>query len=284
MDKHSVFCAACGAPIQENARLCSYCGYPVQSQSTTSTQPNPPKANQAGPPLPAAQQPSAVQAVAAQPQGALSPSELVLLRGEAFLAPVKQGYPLPLANIKVDRAALVRMVVTAAVLSGEQAGACRLELQTPPSKGIFKSPPRVYIIPTGAVPVWPANCLEYALPGLLSAATPAAEHPTANEVITGWLKTQWPEPEEELLHLIQEGLCARGLMQRQAETKRSFFSTAQVIHYIPTAVLREMVHWQPVESLQALINRCRTQRPALWETLGADIHAGLWNSRVEYQV
>lgn len=206
----------------------------------------------------------------------LTPSEIVLLNGEAFapppglpaLGPAAQGsdaLPLLHTDQKVAAPALARALLRAALLAAEQAGALRLEVRPKPTPFGPSKMKSLYLEPGETDPAWPAPSFE-------SRLRPLAALREAALVVHGLLEAEAPNPWHHTADLVKRGLAQRGLLET-VEVVQFGFVRAQA-YQLPEAT-RALAAQAPIEAVKALLGACEQGRPEVWAHLGQQIDAGL---------
>jgi hypothetical protein len=185
----------------------------------------------------------------------ITPSEIVLLFGEQF-APVRNGsftsgVAAPISGVVVETQPLITLMISAAVLACEQAGALYLQMQS----GIFIS----------AGPVltqWPQGSFEYQLCEVVKTGPKKLWYAIGSL----WQRNFPRNPVASWVHgrtLVLQGLKARNLVQGD-------FSSCQVWQPL-TQLPRE----QTVDAVRRLFDEGSKRQP-LWGALQGDIQKAIF--------
>lgn len=200
----------------------------------------------------------------------MTPSELVLLRGEQFAPPGSLVDKVTLLHNgqEVSAKTLARVVFAIAILANEQAGVLRLQPGT--RKGLFglAETPVLWLEPVSASAQWPAGTLEAQIQAL-------ATKKGANDLYTivhAALLHDYANPWASALDLVKAGLARRGLLQ--AQEKKQFLAASRVIYTLPPATA-QLAAQQSAAPLQNWLVESERQRPALHKLLLAEIDKAL---------
>lgn len=209
-----------------------------------------------GSPVPAAQQ--------------LSPSELILLRGDEFAAVAGTfGYRVELLHRQLNvKATEIGLAAQAAVfLAAEQAGNVRFEIK--PKKALLglKTINAVYASAGSTPPAWPANSLEFGLCHMVSFGTYEVEDLVyqllEDDAASGWQQAVW---------IIKRGLIRRNLLVKEEIKHMKIFSTT---HYrLPESTMQLAARMQ-TEPIKQMLSAAGQQRPDLWQALSEEISRGV---------
>ncbi len=204
----------------------------------------------------------------------LTPSELVLLNGEAFAPRAGLGDRLPLLNSDavVSATELVRAMLAAAFLVNDHAGCLRLEArprQTPfgPSKL-----PTLYVESGDAAHPWPAPSLEARLSTLAAQLGSRYGAPEAGAVVHAWLGADTPNPWHQAAALVQRGLADRALLEVADVVQFGFVKTQA---YRLPASAASLAAQGPLDSVRELLRACAQGRPEIWRQLSEQIDGGV---------
>jgi len=203
----------------------------------------------------------------------LTPSELVLLNGQAFSPRAGLGDRLPLLGSEavVSASTLVRAMLAAAFLADEQAGSLRLDARNRDTPFGPSKVPTLYVEPGQAAATWPAPTLEARLPGLAAGLRASRAH-EAGAVVHAWLGADSPVPWQQAATLVQRGLAERGLLGTAEVVQFGFVKTQE---YRLSASTAELAAQGPVELVRQLLQDCAERRPEVWARLSDQIDGGL---------
>ncbi len=204
----------------------------------------------------------------------LTASEVVLVNGDQFSKPDKNGFPLPRDEARVDPNPLAIAALEAALLANERAGASTLEQGIEKKLfGLLKS--KVVRLRTGtAAPQWPPLSYEGRMYDKVKQAGP--EGTTVKQLVIDLFPSDDDHPWIEVLQQIAQALRARGLADEQTREKKALGifklkSTVSVLN----AAGASLAERHPVEPVQDLIASCKRERPEVWSIIDASVKAGL---------
>lgn len=209
----------------------------------------------------------------------LAPSEVVLLNGDRFSTPDKNGFALLRGDAKVDSGALAVTALKVALLANEGAGTIRLEQGVEKKLfGLLKSKVlRVY--PGAAAPEWPANSYEARIHDRVKAS--GAEGLTVKSLVYELFTEDVSSPSDLVAGSIAYNLVARGLAEtetRETKTLGIFKSKTDVVRL--NAAGSTLAERHPLAPVQELLSSCQRGRAELWGLIETGIRSGLV-SRVE---
>jgi hypothetical protein len=193
----------------------------------------------------------------------ISPSEIVLLCGEQFAG--RGGSVVvkaPISGDLVDARQLALMMLTAMVLSCEQAGSIYVH---PGQEGRFWSGNCLYVSPGRMKRVrWQEWSLEYRLAGIMrDGATRQLPH-----IVTQLWQQDFRRIAAAWIHartLVLQGLAARNLVSAPPD-----FSVVQV-----APMLVNLPAEETTEPIKQLFSETAAQRKQIWAALQADIETGI---------
>ncbi len=204
----------------------------------------------------------------------LTASEVVLVHGEQFSRPDKNGFPLPRDEARVDPNPLAIAALEAALLANERAGAIALELGIEKMLfGLLKS--KVVRLRTGAAPPqWPPLSYEGRMYDKVKQAGP--EGTTVKQLVIDLFPADDDQPWIEVLQQIALALRGRGLADEQTRETRSLKifklkSTVSVLN----AAGASLAERHPATPIQDLLASCKRDRPELWSIIDSSIRAAL---------
>lgn len=195
----------------------------------------------------------------------ISPSEIVLLHGEQFAGGPggSTAVNVPISGALVDAMQLARMILTAMVLSCEQAGS--IGLQAGGCLLVTQGPIRNVR--------WQKWSLEYRLHGIMSQGI---NRQLPHLIAQLWQQDFRASIDEAWIHartLVLQGLASRHLIS--AAPDFSNVGVAAALSTLPTE--------ETIEPLKHLFSEVSAQRPTIWATLQKDIATGI-NQRARRRV
>jgi hypothetical protein len=196
------------------------------------------------------------QAVGGFPSLPVSPSEIVLLYGEQFAD--RAGSLLvkvPISGALVDAMQVARVILTAMVLSCEQAGS--IHLQAGGCLYVSQGPIRNVR--------WQEWSLEYRLCGIMSQGINRQLPHLVAQLWQKDFRAQFGEAWIHARNLVLQGLAARQLISAAPD-----FSTVGVAPALATLPTEETI-----EPLKSLFSEVSAQRPNIWAALQRDIETGI---------
>lgn len=212
----------------------------------------------------------------------LTPSEVVLVHGERFSKPEKNGYTVPRGGAVVDSDTLGNVALQAALLANEQAGAIRLEEGTEKRIfGLFKS--KVIRAVLGASePEWPEGSFEAQIHERVKAQG-AGEGIEIRALVIALFSDDVPNPASSVLDRVCGAMHLRGLTDvetRETKSLKIFTvkSTVSVLNAAGTALAGRY----PAEPARELLTSFARTRPDAWKLIEAAIRSGL-TARQEMQ-
>ena len=203
----------------------------------------------------------------------LTTSEQVYLQGEKFAEKggLLNKYKLMHTDEQVSLSDLVSKVVAAAFLSGEKAGAIRLEIRKKKALLGLAKVTTIYAEPLTRSD-FPEGSLEAKFFDL---ATHYQLMKGQNEVwmlVYAWLRMDVASPWARAAELIQAGLGERQLADVITEKKLKIFTTTR--YELPESI-RSLAAATPAQPVQQLFADCRANRPEVWELLIKQIKQGV---------
>lgn len=200
----------------------------------------------------------------------LSPSELALLRGDAFADKGGMLDKMTLLDGQKDVSLkqLAQALFAVALLANEGAGALRLEAR--PRKALFglRTVTSLFAVPGSADVEWPAGSLEAMILKTMSRRTDLE----VVDVLVAVMAEDSPNPRSYLVQQISAAMAARGVLEVVTQKKLKIFSISSFRLPEATAALAAA---QPVEPLQQLLAACERERPQVWKLMTDHIKSAI---------
>jgi hypothetical protein len=200
----------------------------------------------------------------------LSPSELVLLRGDVFADKGGMLDKVALLDGQKDVSAkqLAHALFAVALLANEEAGALHLEAR--PKKALFglRTVTSLFAVPVSANVEWPAGSLEA---NILDAVN-RRKGPEVVDVLADVMVEDSSSPRLYLVQQLSAALAARGLREIVTEKKLKIFSVNSF--RLPEATAAQAAA-QPVEPLKQLLATCERERPQVWKLMTDHINSAV---------
>jgi hypothetical protein len=202
------------------------------------------------------------------PDHPLTPSEVVFLNGELFAKKVVLGnIDLMHNDQKVSVAQLGEAILAAAILSGEQAGAFRLEVRERKATLGLRKVRELFAIPAKASESLPEYSLEATFADLATYLLQKDKNDLYTMLYT-WLRQDAMSPWNTAVELLKAGMAQRGLLDAAEEKKLKLF---KVTHYtLPERTVR-LAKGQSVGPVKVLLENCERTRPEVWNQLQSAI-------------
>lgn len=203
----------------------------------------------------------------------LSPSEVVLVNGEAFSKPEKNGYPLLRGEGQVEAQPLAIAALQAALLANERAGTIRLEEGIEKRFfGLFKSKV-VRALPGASAPQWPAGSLEALVHDRVKGHAEGVE---IRMLVIALFDADVPNPSADLLARMTGAMHLRGLTEQETrETKSLKIFTVKSTVSILTPAGTALAERSPVEPARELLATFTRARPESWKRIESALRSGL---------
>lgn len=209
-----------------------------------------------------------MQNMATTMQTGLTPSEVIMVRGDVF-APRAEGFlttktRLINSDLPVLTETLSRTILAAALLANEGVGNLRFEEQE--RTGFFGR--RYTALMALAAHMnyrWPPDTLEDALCRIVADSKPLK----VRELVYKVLESSASEPGKIAPNVIQRGLAKRGLVAKAPMTLRDFVLTDS--RYTAPQSTFGLATSQAIRSVQDMLSATEIARPALWAMLIAQI-------------
>ena len=203
------------------------------------------------------------------PLDQLSPSQIVLLREEAF---ARRWRKLELiSGIRVSPRKLGETLVEVALLACASQGI--LELQVRPRKAFFGlgMGKGLFAEPQSTSVPWPESTLEAWLTHLAVQLRPEDRH-RVQTLIYILLREDSSDPWRQIVEEVQGGLVALGILERREERRLKAIKRKRV--QIAESVA-DSVASLPTNHAQELLRTCRLTTPQLWRLLRKEILRGI---------
>lgn len=197
----------------------------------------------------------------------LSPSQIVLLRGEAF---VRNRGNLELANgARVSSRELGETLVKAALLACTSQEV--LDLQVRPRRSFFGllSTPVLFAEPQSAPVPWPESTLEAWLTHLAAQLQPEKRH-RIQTLVYVFLRENSSNPWQQIVKEVQGGLVALGVLERTEEPRPRALRRIKV-----AAPIENSVADLPAEHVKEFLQTWRRTNPQIWRLLHKEVSRGI---------
>jgi len=202
------------------------------------------------------------------PDNPLTPSEVVFLNGEVFAKKATLGnVQLLHSDEKVSLNQLGQVILTTAILAGEQAGAFLLEVQERKAMLGLRKVRKLFAVPANARETLPEYSLEVTLSDLAFRLKPEDKNDICTIFYT-WLRRDSFTPWNAALDLIKAGMEKRGMLEAEDVKRLKIFT--ETIYTIPERTAR-LIRGQSVEPVKALLDNCSRTRPEVWKLLESGI-------------
>lgn len=204
----------------------------------------------------------------------LTASEVVLVNGNQFSTPDKNGFPLPRDEARVDPKPLAIAALEAALLANERAGAIVLEQGLEKKLfGLFKS--KVVRLRAGAAaPQWPPLSYEGRIYDKVKQAGP--EGTTVKQLVIDLFPADDDHPWVEVLQQIALALRGRSLAEEQTRETKSLkiFKLKSTVSVL-TPAGASLAERHPLAPVQDLLAACKRDRPEAWSIIDSSVKAAL---------
>jgi len=195
----------------------------------------------------------------------LSPSELVLLKGEQFSKKSFSGnIKLLHTDNKVSAKEISQVMLMAALLANEQTGTVRLEVGRKKALlGLFKVN-TLFVTPGDITVSWPDNSLESEIPTLAKQLLADKDSNEVSTIFYTWLRKDSSNPWHSAVELVKEGMASRGYLEKIEQKKLKFFT---LTHYELPESTSSLAAQQSAEPIKQLLTACEQTRPEVWKFL-----------------
>ena len=198
----------------------------------------------------------------------LSPSQIVLLRGEIF---VRKWNKLELSGrVIVSSRELGKTLIEIALLACADQGV--LDLKVQPQKALFGLQTAKVLLakPQGTPLPWPKSTLEAWLTHLAAQLYPEGRH-RIQTLVYVLLKENHPNPWRQIVEEVQGGLVALGILE-QIDGQRSPDSRRPQVQV--TASMTNSISNLPTGHLQEYVSTYRRASPQTWQLLHKEVSRG----------
>jgi hypothetical protein len=199
----------------------------------------------------------------------LSPSQIALLKGEAFVR--RRGRVQLPSGARVSSRDLSETLVTVAFLACASQGVLDLEMR--PLQGLFglHIGNALFVKPQEMPVPWATSSLEAWLTHL-AIQLRGEERNRVRTLVYILLREHSPDPWRRVVAEVQGGLVAMGIVER-AEEQRFHVARQHRIPLCPPVV--DWVAHLPTEHVRELLDTCRATDPQLWRVLRKEISLGI---------
>ena len=199
----------------------------------------------------------------------LSPSQIVLLRGETFVR-MWGRMELP-SGVKVSSRQLGECLIKVALLACASQGILELEIR--PQKVLFGLPTGrvLFAEPQRPSVPWPKSTLEAWLTHLAVQLRPEERHRVQTMVYV-LLQENSPDPWRQVVNKVQGGLVAPGILERMGERRSKAIRRQQAQFAMSVA---DSVANLSTSHVQKLLETCRLTSPQVWRLLRREISRGI---------
>jgi len=195
----------------------------------------------------------------------ISPSELVLLKGDQFAKKVMMGnIKLLNSEASVSVSQLGQAILAVAVLAAEAAGNLQFEVRQGKAMFGLRKVKNLYANPTPTPVEWPKYSLEAQLPPIAERFKNDQESHEVSNLIYSWLRQDSSSPWQSTIEMIKSGLAERGLLDTSEETKLKVFT---VTNYSLPQDTASLAAEQPIEPVKQLLVNCENDRREIWDLL-----------------
>jgi len=203
----------------------------------------------------------------------ISPSELVLLRGDQFAKKVMMGnIKLLHSEASVSVSQLGQAILAVAVLAAEAAGNLQLEVRQGKAMFGLRKVKNLYANPTPTPVEWPEYSLEAQLPPIAERFKNDQDSHEVSNLIYAWLRQDSSSPWQSTIEMVKSGLAERGLLDTSEETKLKVFTVTNYSLPQDTALLAAE---QPIEPVKQLLANCENDRREIWDLLVKQIKSAI---------
>lgn len=193
----------------------------------------------------------------------LSPSELVLLKGEQFAKKSFSGnIKLLHTDNKVSAKEVSQAIMMAALLANEQTGAVRLEVGRKKALLGLRKVNTLFVTPGDITVSWPDNSLESEIPILAEQLLDEKERNEVSTIFYTWLRKDSANPWQSAVELVKEGMASREYLEKIEQKKLKFFT---LTHYELPESTSSLATQQSAQPIKQLLTACEQTRPEVWK-------------------
>ncbi len=206
------------------------------------------------------------QATSSSP--AVAPSEIVVLHAHDFAGRpglYSDSVEVPDGSGKVSSSHLAQAALAAALLSLEEAGAIVLQERSE-RQGLLGHNTAITVAAGPTPATWPEDSMEARIVAAVAGAPVALE-----SLVVMLLQKGASDPDRQAVAVIEEGLAGRGILT--SEKTRHLLITST--HYHVTESGSALAAQAPVEAVKHRLERCASERAALWKGLMDGIKLGI---------
>jgi hypothetical protein len=200
----------------------------------------------------------------------LSPSQIVLLRGEIFVRKWRK-LELPDNNVIVSSRELSKMLIKVALLACADQGV--LELRVQPQRTLFglQTTQVLFTEPRGTSVPWPKSTLEAWLAHLAVQLRPEERH-RVQTLVYVFLKENNSNPWQQIVKEVQGGLVALGILEQMEEQETQGITRQRVQ---VAASVADSVANLPTSHLEEYLRAYRLASPQIWRLLHKEVSRGI---------
>ncbi len=197
----------------------------------------------------------------------LSPSQIVLLRGETVVRTWGR-LKLP-SGAWVSSRAMGETLIKVALLACATQGVLRLETQPRPILFGLGAIRELYAQPQATLVPWPESTLEAWLTHLALQLQPEKRN-RVRSLVYVLLKQDSPNPWRRIVHQVQGGLVAMGILERMEETQTAKQKLPRIAE-----TTADSISGLPTGPVQELLSTYQTKAPRIERLLRKEISRGI---------
>jgi len=220
----------------------------------------------------APQYPTAPQAASALFTGALSPSELLYLRADNFVASAGafNSEKVMGTEVKVKGPELAKLIFATAFAALQQAGHVRLQTGNRKALLGLRSPDTIFLVPTGLPGQWPEGSYEDKFLAMAQSLAPSEKN-TVDQLVYQAMENDNTLPWQQVFIPLRRSLGQRGVLGTE-EKKTLMLKTK---HYALSPEARSAIAAMDISGIQNTLSTIRSAQPEVWETLNKEIKIGI---------
>jgi len=189
----------------------------------------------------------------------------VLLKGEQFAKKSFSGnIKLLHTDNKVSAKEISQVMLMAALLANEQAGAVRLEVGRKKALLGLRKVNTLFVTPGDITLSWPDNSLESEIPTLAKQLLADKERNEVSTILYTWMRKDSSNPWHSAVELVKEGMASRGYLEKIGQKKLKFFT---LTHYELPESTSSLAAQQSAEPIKQLLITCEQTRSEVWKFL-----------------